>query len=228
VGDLGQLGLGSDVGFVDNGVPQRYFRSPVLPPVKILGIDHHRFGHLIPVSFFRKTEISLGISRDVAHEALIFPVKCPFDGLGIWIEKEFVGVETVSIPGLVGSIHRVPIKLSLVGTFYPDMPNIAGPVNEGIQSIRDLGLGIAASCKEMQSNRGGIPAEQSEVRPVVMQVGSQDVGDSRTVAAFDHATSISYWQMPIVSKYRRKTLWELEAKILSPITFFLAGLGIGP
>ena len=89
-------------------------------------------------------------------------------------------IETMSLAGLVSTIHTVSIALAGRDPLHPNVPYVAGAVVRCIQVDRPGGRRVFGMVKQFQSNTAGISAEDGEINSASAFLGSQ--GQRRTRA----------------------------------------------
>src|SRR5690606_21772777 len=85
----------------------------------------------------RATGIIAPVKREIAaraahavSEMCIAPDRTPRDALGIGIEQQLVGIEAVSLPGVIGAMDPIPVELSGGNVRQEAMPDIVGPLRQ--------------------------------------------------------------------------------------------------
>ena len=99
----------------------------------VLVIDDDAPGHIIYTVLVGERQLRI-LRVDIASPCLSqVPDKIIGDGPGVGVQEQLVFVEPVSPEGIMGPVDPVSVLLSFPQSFYPDMPYIAGLVQERIK-----------------------------------------------------------------------------------------------
>src|SRR4051812_18938336 len=91
--------------FVDYRVGQRYAWRPVVAPIEAVVVDdgfRHRAGTVAPIH----AQIALGRIQPIAEQG-IGPADAADEFPSVRIEQQLVRIETMSVFGVVGTVHAI-------------------------------------------------------------------------------------------------------------------------
>ena len=148
----------SHVRLVDRGETERPGKGPVALPVEVVR-DDDALGHLI---------------RQI-------PGEVPRDSFHVGVEEKLVRVEPVALLGLVRPVDPVEVAGACPHALHLDVPHVAGPVQARIQHDLPGGARILGGVEEQQGYCRCIPAEDGELRAVMVRCraeGKRSAGGS--------------------------------------------------
>ncbi len=95
------------------------------------------------------------------------------DRRSVGVEQELVEVETVAIPGLVGTIHAIGVQLAGLQPRDPDMPNVTGSIAGRVQIDDPRSGAVAGPVEQFEAHAGRVPAKEGKVHSIVTRSDSQ-------------------------------------------------------
>jgi len=138
-----------DVRLVDDGLFPGDLWPAVVAPFEG-GLDDGAERRIRRAILLVERQIGVGVVDLVAIEAIV-PAQRPPEGKRVRIEHDLVGVEAVSLSGIVGTIDAVAIELSGAHVGQIGMPDGAGTLGQG---ERRGGLGVVRA-RGLRACHGG-------------------------------------------------------------------------
>ncbi len=171
VGEL--LGHSLDVGLVDDGLGPAPPRADVLAP-GVGGVDDHAFRHDACAVAAVHLQVP-ALRADPVAEAGVVPANLARQRLGVGVDQQLVRVEAVALPGRVGPVYPVAVKVSrphVRQIAVPDLMRVFGQGNAG-----RLAPSLRVEQAEFHLLRVG--REQGEVHAGAVPGGAQRVRQPR-------------------------------------------------
>src|ERR1019366_10613382 len=144
---------------------------PVVMPVEVL-VSEHAFRHGSGIIDCRINQISLWRRQVISPRRAKIPIRQRRDRCRKWVQEQLVEIETMSFPGLVRAVHPVGIELTGTNPLNPDVPHVTGAVARGIEINHSDGGCVYGLIKQLQPNAAGVTAEEGEVDPPPIFMGS--------------------------------------------------------
>ena len=161
------------VHLVDHGVVPRRGRRPVVAPAEC-GIDDLTLRHTRCVVASVERQVATRVADPVA-EVRIAPGERPDDRFRVRIDQQLVGIESVAVLGLVGSVDAVAVQLTRPDLGQVAVPDLVGPLPE------PHALELAAAARIEQGQIDGLRAlrEEREVDALAVPGRALRIGLSR-------------------------------------------------
>ncbi len=173
-----QGGKTFDMQLVDHRIVPGNTGRPVILPGKG-GIDHQAFRHIRSAIPFIEAKIIV-IAVDGITEQSVIPAQLPADILGIGVEQQLAGVETMTVFRLVGAVHPVAVMLSrprLRQEAVPDLIGLPADFN-GIEQF------LPFLVEEAKLHFFGMLREKREVNSLAIPDGTKRIRISRPDGPF--------------------------------------------
>ncbi len=173
-----------DVDLVDDGVGEGDRGAAVVVPVEV-GVDDDGFGD----TGGGVLGVDLGVvaGDEVVGEDGGLPVDVAGEGLGVGVDEELGGVESLAVFGVPGAVDAVTVELSGFDVADEAVPDEGGVFAEGDA----LGL-VAGAVEEAEVDAGGVFREEGEVGSLGGGGGAEGVGATGEQGAV-HARLDACW-----------------------------------
>ncbi len=142
-------------------------------------VEEYAFGHRPGVVQRRRSQV-FERRRIVSAGQHKIPRGQPRDRRRARVEQKLVNIKTVSFAGFVRALHAVREELTGADPLHPHVPDISGAVVRGIQIDHPSGHGVVGMAEQLQSDSGGMTAEQGEVHAAFCFEGSQRQRSARS------------------------------------------------
>jgi hypothetical protein len=165
-------GEAAHVRLVDHAVAQGPGQGTVSLPVE--GVVHHNaLGHAGGVGGRGEGQVRLRRGGVVAAGVGQVPGEAAREGLGVGVQQEAVGIETVPLQRLVRPEGPEQVELPCGEARHMDVPDVPRAVQAGVQHQLHRGGRILRVAEQQQVHGGGVPAEHGELHAVGGQRGAQ-------------------------------------------------------
>ncbi|MNM24079.1 hypothetical protein D3C81_345030 [compost metagenome] len=160
------------VGFVEDRAFPGDLHTLVAPPGECR-VDDLALGHEGRAVALVERQVAVGVADGVAEQRL-GPFKASDQLLGVGIDQQLVGVETVAVRGLIGAIYPIAIDQARVRVRQVAMVDLVGVFGQ----FDALDLVFAAGVEQAQFDLGGVGREQGEVDAQAIPVGAEGKGQA--------------------------------------------------